>query len=55
MWSYGLFDPFVKELRTTRYQFTSPFVLDSTDAQTKLGVTSTPFAEVLKAAGDALR
>jgi hypothetical protein len=29
MWALGLFTPLVKELRTTRYQFTRPFAIDS--------------------------
>ena len=29
MWLAGVFSPLIKELRTTRYQFTSPFVIDS--------------------------
>lgn len=33
LWSAGVFQPFVKELRTTRYQFTRPFIMDSTHTE----------------------
>jgi hypothetical protein len=29
LWATGLFVPLVRELRTTRYQFVSPFIVDS--------------------------
>ena len=34
----GLFDKFVKELRTTRYQFTPPFVIDSSATTATFGI-----------------
>jgi nucleoside-diphosphate-sugar epimerase len=55
MWTYGWFDSMVRELRTTRYQFTAPFVLDSRAAQDELGLQPTPLVDVLRAAGLALR
>src|SRR5215470_11830089 len=29
MWTAGMFSPLIRELRTTRYQFTRPFVIDA--------------------------
>ncbi|HEY2793384.1 MAG TPA: FAD-dependent oxidoreductase [Micromonosporaceae bacterium] len=55
MWAYGLFDPMVRELRTTRYQFTRPFILDSSATQTELGLAPTPLMDALRTAGAALR
>jgi nucleoside-diphosphate-sugar epimerase len=55
LWTYGLFDPFVKELRTTRYQFAKPFVIDSAATTATFGVEPTPMDDVLRATGDLLR
>jgi hypothetical protein len=33
LWAAGLFDPLVRELRTTRYQFVRPFVIDSSSTE----------------------
>ena len=48
LWTYGLFDPLVKELRTTRYQFTSPFVIDSRRTTEVFGLRPRPMAEALR-------
>jgi nucleoside-diphosphate-sugar epimerase len=48
LWTYGLFDPMVKELRTTRYQFTSPFVIDSSRTSEVFGLQPRPMAEALR-------
>lgn len=48
LWTYGLFDPFVRELRTTRYQFARPFVLDSSATERALGLAPTDLDVALK-------
>ncbi|MGW0806703.1 NAD-dependent epimerase/dehydratase family protein [Nonomuraea sp. NPDC002799] len=48
----GLFVPMLGELRHVRYQFTAPYVLDSSDFQRTFGVAPTPLAEALKATLD---
>ena len=55
LWTAGLFNPIVRELRTTRYQFVQPFVLDSTQAQETFGIEPTPMTEVLRDAHDRVR
>jgi nucleoside-diphosphate-sugar epimerase len=55
LWSYGLFDKFVKELRTTRYQFAAPFVVDSSATTATFGLEPSPMDERLRATGAALR
>jgi nucleoside-diphosphate-sugar epimerase len=41
LWLGGLFDPTVRELRETAYQFRRPFVLDSTAATARFGIEPT--------------
>jgi nucleoside-diphosphate-sugar epimerase len=48
LWAAGLFDPMVKELRTTRYQFVKPFVLDSTLTERTFGLAPSDLDEALK-------
>jgi nucleoside-diphosphate-sugar epimerase len=48
MWATGLFSPMVKELRTTRYQFTRPFVIDSSATTEMFGLEPTPLDEALR-------
>jgi hypothetical protein len=50
-----LFSPLVRELRTTRYQFTHPFILDSSATTATFGLTPTPLDDVLRATADHLR
>ena len=38
----GLFNSTVRELDEMRYEFTQPFIVDSTKAQTRLGIEPTP-------------
>ncbi len=45
----GVAVPFMRELEEVRYQFTRPFVLDSTAAQQAFGLAPTPFDEGLAA------
>lgn len=42
LWAAGLASPMVRELRETQHQFRSPFVLDSTAAQSTFALTPTP-------------
>lgn len=55
MWTYGLFSPMVKELRTTRHQFTRPFVIDSSDTTATFGIKPRPVEESLADAAARLR
>jgi nucleoside-diphosphate-sugar epimerase len=43
----GLFNPTVGELDEMRYEFTQPFVVDSTKARAQLGLDATPLEEAL--------
>jgi nucleoside-diphosphate-sugar epimerase len=45
----GLFNPLMRELPKTMYQFTAPFVIDDTATRTELGLEPTPWPEVLRA------
>ncbi|HEV2779323.1 MAG TPA: FAD-dependent monooxygenase [Actinophytocola sp.] len=49
LWAAGLFDPMAKELRTTRYQFVKPFVLDSTITERTFGLAPIDLDEALRA------
>lgn len=55
LWAGGLFSPLIKELRTTRYQFTRPFVLDSSATTEGLGLRPVPLDEALRDAAARLR
>ena len=55
MWTVGLFSPLVKELRTTRYQFTGPFVIDSSATTEMFGLEPIPMDEALRDAAARLR
>ncbi len=48
LWAAGVFNPFIRELRTTYYQWSKPFVLDSTLAQETFGLRPTPMADALQ-------
>jgi nucleoside-diphosphate-sugar epimerase len=43
----GLFNPTVRELDEMRYEFTQPFIVDSTKAQARLGIEPTPLTEAI--------
>lgn len=47
-WAAGLFSPMVKELRTTRYQFVQPFVLDSSVTERTFDLTPIELDAALK-------
>ena len=49
LWAAGLFVPLVRELRTTRYQFVSPFVVDASLTETTFGLAPTDLAVALRA------
>jgi nucleoside-diphosphate-sugar epimerase len=55
MWVTGVFSPLVRELRTTRYQFTRPFVIDSSTTTATFGITPTPLDDALRGTADRLR
>jgi nucleoside-diphosphate-sugar epimerase len=55
LWATGLFQPFVKELRTTRYQFTKPFVVDASLTEKTFGLRPRPLDESLRAAAELVR
>ena len=48
VWTAGLFNPFIKELRETQHQFRKPFVLDSTKAQQTFGLTPAPLLDSIR-------
>jgi nucleoside-diphosphate-sugar epimerase len=48
----GVFVPLLRELRETEYEFTAPYVLDSSDIEEKLGLAPTPWAEVCRATAE---
>ncbi len=45
----GLFNPTIRELDEMRYEFTQPFIVDSTKAQTRLELEPTPLENSLAA------
>jgi nucleoside-diphosphate-sugar epimerase len=55
LWTTGLFSSMVKELRTTRYQFTSPFEIDASATTEAFGLKPTPLDAALRDAADRLR
>jgi nucleoside-diphosphate-sugar epimerase len=48
LWTAGLFSPMIRELRTTRYQFTRPFVIDSAETERTFGLAPTDLDTALK-------
>ena len=48
----GSFVPMVREFQTTAYQFSAPFVLDSSAATTTFGLRPQPIAEALREAAE---
>ena len=55
LWASGVFSPMAKELRTTRYQFTRPFVLDSSATTDEFGLTPVALDDALGDAAARLR
>jgi nucleoside-diphosphate-sugar epimerase len=48
----GTVVPVLRELRETEYQFTAPYVLDSSDIERELGLAPTPWPDVCRATAD---
>lgn len=48
LWATGLFVPLVRELRTTRYQFVSPFIVDSSLTERTFALPPTDLDAALK-------
>jgi nucleoside-diphosphate-sugar epimerase len=48
----GALVPLLRELRETEYEFTAPYVLDSSEIEQKLGLAPTPWAEVCRATAE---
>jgi nucleoside-diphosphate-sugar epimerase len=55
MWASGLFSPLIKELRTTRYQFTRPFLIDASATTEAFGLKPIALDEALRDAAARLR
>jgi nucleoside-diphosphate-sugar epimerase len=53
LWATGLFVPLVRELRTTRYQFAAPFVVDSSSTERTFGLVPSDLDAALKASAGA--
>jgi nucleoside-diphosphate-sugar epimerase len=53
LWLAGLFVPLVRELRTTRYQFVSPFVMDSSLTEKTFGLAPGDLDAALRSASSA--
>ena len=50
LWTAGVFVPIVRELRTTRYQWDRPFVMNSATTQDTLGLKPEPLDDSLREA-----
>jgi hypothetical protein len=48
VWTVGLVNPLLRELRETQHQFRKPFVLDSSAAQATFGLTPTPTVDAVR-------
>jgi hypothetical protein len=48
LWTAGLFSPMLRELRTVRYQFTRPFVIDSSLTERTFDLPPTDLDTALK-------
>lgn len=55
LWATGVFNAMVKELRTTQYQFSRPFVIDASATTETFGLTPVPLQDALKDAAARLR
>jgi nucleoside-diphosphate-sugar epimerase len=49
LWATGLFVPLVRELRTTRYQFADPFIVDASATERTFGLSPTDLDTALRA------
>jgi len=48
MWALGLVNRTVREINEMRYEFDEPFIVDSSRAETQLGLRATPLAEAVE-------
>jgi nucleoside-diphosphate-sugar epimerase len=48
LWTAGVFNPFIRELRTTHYQFAKPFILDSTTTERTFNLSPTDLDTALR-------
>lgn len=55
IWSVGIFTPMVRELRTTRYQFTDAFIMESGRARTMFNQEVEPLETALRDAAQLLK
>ena len=55
LWTAGLFDPMVKELRTTHYQFAKPFLVDASATEATFGIKARPLDESMREAAANVR
>ncbi len=55
LWTAGLFDPMVKELRTTYYQFAKPFIVDASVTEATFGIKARALDDSLREAAANLR
>jgi nucleoside-diphosphate-sugar epimerase len=55
MWTSGLLSPMIRELRTTRYQFTAPFLIDSSATTETFGLKPIALDDALRDAAARLR
>lgn len=55
IWTLGIFVPMVREIRTTRYQFTEAFVMDSRRASATFGHQPEPLENALRDAARMLK
>lgn len=55
IWTVGIFATLVREIRTTRYQFTHPFIMDSSRASTTFGLQHELLEIALRHAAQMLR
>lgn len=55
LWALGAFVPMLREMRTTRYQFSQPFILDSTAGTQLFGIEPSPIEDALQDTARILR
>ncbi len=55
IWALGMFAPMIREIRATRYQFTDPFIMDSSRARAMFGQKPEPLESALRDAAQLLK
>ena len=48
LWTLGVFNPVMRELRETAYQMNRPYIMDDSAARNTFGMEPTPWNEILK-------